>query len=175
VRLQELSGRDEHSLVGDAMFVDSGRGDYRVKEGSPALELGFENFPMDQFGVVNPEFKRIARTPQPAESVAPAEGQDQRVMQWLGAEVKNVTTPGEVSATGLGRAEGVLIVRVPPNSKAARAGLRNNDVILRLNATAVADGEGLNAAWQAASNRLVNLTLWREQKRQQIELKAAPK
>jgi len=31
------------------MFVDPAHGDYRVKPGSPALALGFKNFPMDQF------------------------------------------------------------------------------------------------------------------------------
>jgi Right handed beta helix region len=63
VKLQELSGRDEHSIVADAMFVDPASGNYQVKEGSPALKLGFTNFPMDQFGVVSPRLKAIARTP----------------------------------------------------------------------------------------------------------------
>jgi len=35
-----------------------------VKDGSPALALGFVNFPMDQFGVQKPELKAIARIPQ---------------------------------------------------------------------------------------------------------------
>ena len=46
------------------MFVDPANGDFRVKEGSPALKLGFVNFPMDQFGVQKPELKAIARTPE---------------------------------------------------------------------------------------------------------------
>ena len=46
------------------MFVDPADGDFRVKEGSPALKLGFVNFPMDQFGVQKPELKAIARTPE---------------------------------------------------------------------------------------------------------------
>ncbi|MCX5674214.1 MAG: right-handed parallel beta-helix repeat-containing protein [Planctomycetota bacterium] len=61
--LQQQSGLDEHSLEADAMFIDPGRGDYRVKDGSPALALGFKNFPMDQFGVRKPDLKKIARTP----------------------------------------------------------------------------------------------------------------
>jgi hypothetical protein len=36
-RLQQQSGRDEHSIAADAQFVDQARGDYRVKDGSPAL------------------------------------------------------------------------------------------------------------------------------------------
>ena len=62
-RLQKQSGRDEHSIVADAQFVDPAQGDYRVKEESPALSLGFVNFPMDRFGVQRPALKALARTP----------------------------------------------------------------------------------------------------------------
>jgi len=34
-----------------------------VKEGFPALSLGFANFPMDRFGVQRPALKALARTP----------------------------------------------------------------------------------------------------------------
>jgi hypothetical protein len=63
VGLQQQSGRDSHSIVADARFVDPAKGDYRVQEVSPALALGFVNFPMDQFGVRKPALKAIARTP----------------------------------------------------------------------------------------------------------------
>ena len=46
------------------MFVDPANGDFRVQDGSPALKLGFVNFPMDQFGVQKPALKAIARTPE---------------------------------------------------------------------------------------------------------------
>jgi hypothetical protein len=45
-------GCDTHSKVADPLFVDPAQGDYRVKDGSPALALGFKNFPMDSFGVM---------------------------------------------------------------------------------------------------------------------------
>jgi hypothetical protein len=63
IALRCQSGRDEHSLVADAQFENPATGDYRVKPGSPALSLGFVNFPMDQFGVTYPKLKAIARTP----------------------------------------------------------------------------------------------------------------
>ena len=129
---------------------------------------------MDQFGVVSPELKRLARTPLPAEISTPMEGGDQRVEHWLGAEVKSVTTPGEVSATGLGRTGGVFVVRVPPDSEAARAGLRRNDVILRINSTHVADWEEFDAAWRAAAgNGPVPLAIWREQKECKIDVRSS--
>jgi hypothetical protein len=68
--LQRLSGRDEHSLVADAQFLDPAKGDYRVKDGSPAVALGFVSFPMDQFGVRKPELRAIALCAGPARPAA---------------------------------------------------------------------------------------------------------
>jgi hypothetical protein len=62
--LHEQSGRDDRSMVGDAEFVDAPHADYRVRETSLALRLGFTNFSMNQFGVTNPRLKSLARTPQ---------------------------------------------------------------------------------------------------------------
>jgi len=61
--LQSQSGRDANSLIADAMFLHPATGDYRVRADSPAMKLGFKNFPMDQFGVTDPRLKAIARTP----------------------------------------------------------------------------------------------------------------
>jgi len=41
---------DVHSVTADPQFVDPAHCNYQVKAGSPALALGFKNFPMDQFG-----------------------------------------------------------------------------------------------------------------------------
>jgi beta-galactosidase len=167
-RLQQQSGRDELSLVGDAGFIDAAGGNYCVKDDSPARRLGFVNFPMDQFGVVSPELKAVAQKPQlPTRKMAPVV--QQHAIDWLGARIKDVETDGEVSATGLGRARGVLMISVPPDSEAAKAGLRNNDVILKVNSNPVA-GSDLATAWSAAANKgQVQLTLWREQKEFELE------
>jgi len=50
-------GFDQHSVFADPMFVDPENNDYRVKPESPALKLGFKNFPMDQFGLL-PSFSK---------------------------------------------------------------------------------------------------------------------
>lgn len=57
-------GCDENSIVGDPMFIDPANGDFRVKDNSPAIKLGFKNFPMNNFGVQRTELKAIARTPK---------------------------------------------------------------------------------------------------------------
>jgi hypothetical protein len=142
VVLQQQSGRDEHSIVADAEFVDPARGDYRVKEGSPALALGFVNFPMDQFGVQNPALKAIARTPvlpgQTPVATAPA-ARDTTPRRWLGASVRNIADEGEMSAFGLPGVTGVLVLEVPGGSALAKSGLRKNDVILSINGAKTAD------------------------------------
>jgi hypothetical protein len=146
IRLQQQSGRDEQSIVVDAQFVDSARGDYRVKDGSPALKLGFVNFAMDRFGVQKPEFKAIARTPElprlkELAQLAAARAADP--VTWLGASVRNISDEGEMSAFGLPGVAGVLVLEVPSESPLAKAGVQKNDVILSLNGAKTADTAAL--------------------------------
>lgn len=143
VSLQNQSGRDTNSIVADAMFIDPPDGDYRVKDGSPALKLGFKNFPMDNFGVQKPSLKAIARTPAlpgASERSATLESKrDGKIVEWLGAKVKNVTGLGEVSAAGLPGEIGIRVQEVAPGSPADKAGLKAHDVILKY------DGKDVNA------------------------------
>lgn len=141
-RLREQSGRDEHSIVADAQFVDPARGDYRVKNGSPALALGFVSFPMDQFGVRKPELKAIARTPQLPQTRRATAATATRAADpaiWLGVTVRNITSEGEMSAFGLPGVMGVLVLEVPAETAPAKAGLQKNDVILSVNGARTAD------------------------------------
>jgi len=56
----QARGFDRHSVVADPLFVNPAAGDYRVREDSPALKLGFRNFSMDRFGVLKPAFRAEA-------------------------------------------------------------------------------------------------------------------
>ena len=51
-------GYETHSVVGDPMFVDAARDDYRLRPDSPALTLGFKPIPLDKIG--------LRRTPERA-------------------------------------------------------------------------------------------------------------
>ena len=43
-------GFDQHSIVADPLFVNPGRGDYRLRPESPALKLGFKPIPVERIG-----------------------------------------------------------------------------------------------------------------------------
>jgi S1-C subfamily serine protease len=123
------------------LFINPAGGDYRVKDNSPALKLGFKHFPMDQFGVQDPKLRAIARKPvMPAMGAPPpatlVSTRDVRTASWLGALVRNVAGLGEVSAGGLPGETGVMVLEVPAGSRAQQAGLRAGDVILKLDGKA---------------------------------------
>ncbi len=174
--LHNQSGRDEHSIIADAQFVNPPQGDYRVREGSPALAQGFRNFPMDQFGVRKPALRAIARTPMlPQASDAPAEtlhsARDVTPWQCMGATLRNVSGLGEVSAAGLPGEVGVLVVAAPATSAAHTAGLRTGDVILKANRVEVKSLNDLRALWVNASNGArIELTVSRQQAQTRITL-----
>jgi S1-C subfamily serine protease len=162
-----------HSIEADAMFVDPAKGDYRVKEGSPALKLGFKNFPMDQFGVKKASLKAIARTPElPAVGGAAAEKPKRAdaPIEWLGAKLKNLVGMGEISATGMFAETGVLVVAVPKDSAAAKTGLRDGDVILECDGKSIADTAALESRTKTAAGKKVRLSVHREQKRVELSV-----
>jgi hypothetical protein len=166
--LQRQSGRDTNSLVADAQFSDPAKGDYRVEDGSPALALGFVNFPIDQFGVQKPELKALARTPvfPGAQPVAAASAtRDTTPRAWLGASVRSIADAGEMSAFGLPGVTGVLVLEIPAGSALARAGLQRNDVILSVNGTKAADVSTLlQEAPALAPFQALSLGISRQQK-----------
>ncbi len=59
--------------MADPQFLDPAKGDFRVADGSPALKVGFRNFPMDQFGFKKVTLKAIAAIPIIPELQVPTE------------------------------------------------------------------------------------------------------
>ena len=173
------NGCDANSRVGDPLFVNPAKGDFQVKEGSPALALGFVNFPMDQFGVVSPALKSKARTPEipacrvaeePAKNASPAA----RKVVWLGATVKDLEGE-EYSAFGVGKTDGgVALLDVPQGSPAALAGLQQNDLLQSLNGEKISGLEGLFSLLCTLGDCPMKAGIIRNQRFQQIDLGSVP-
>lgn len=125
------NGCDANSMVGDPLFLDAEKGDFRVKEGSPALQIGFNNFPMNEFGVTSEKLKKIAKMPEIPVLLTIGNDDYGKTWKWFNATVKNVETLGEQSAAGLSSISGVVVLEVPSNSLAAKSGLKVGDVILQ--------------------------------------------
>lgn len=134
------NGCDANSLTGDALFVDPEKGDYRVKDGSPALKLGFVNFPMDQFGVQSPRLKAMARTPELPLLQRPAKapnGTARIEHYWLQATVRNIEGE-EFSVFGVSKESGgVQLIKVPTGSPAANFGFQSGDLIQSIDSQTV--------------------------------------
>ncbi|HZL09527.1 MAG TPA: right-handed parallel beta-helix repeat-containing protein [Prolixibacteraceae bacterium] len=124
-----INGCDKNSLVGDPMFIDAEKGDFSVENGSPALQMGFKNFPMDEFGVTSEKLKKIAKQPVIPVLITNQKDNSGQTYQWYGATLKNVETLGEQSAAGLPEISGVILLDVPANSAVAKSGLKVGDVI----------------------------------------------
>lgn len=125
-----LNGCDPNSVSGDPLFLDISRGDYRVDDDSPALTMGFVNFPMDLFGVRSDKLKKMAKQPKLPQTLKIGNTKTGEVHKWKGADIKNVETLGEQSANGLSSMSGVMLLTVPEGSDLASRGFRTGDVIL---------------------------------------------
>jgi hypothetical protein len=56
----QKEGTDHHSTFGDPVFINPKLGNYQVSATSPALKIGFQNFPMNQFGVQKTDLRALA-------------------------------------------------------------------------------------------------------------------
>lgn len=145
------AGTDQHSLAGDPLFTDPATGNYQVRAGSPALTLGFVNFPMDSFGVVSPALKAIAKhSPLPVLQTMATDVSGKEI-NWLGGKLRNVSGLGDRSAFGLPDEKGIILDDVSPGSVLAKSALKKNDVIRKLNNKDVATVSDLSDIYQEIS------------------------
>ena len=125
-------GWDVHSVTADPMFVDPSKLDYTVKPGSPALKLGFKNFPMDQFG------KPGAPQPKPIEFVqSRARGEESQTRPLMGAQIGSIDNMSIQSVLGAPAQKGIYFESIPADSDAAKQGFKKHDAILAVNGTAI--------------------------------------
>ncbi|WP_079686695.1 right-handed parallel beta-helix repeat-containing protein [Ohtaekwangia koreensis] len=156
-------GTDQHSVCGELDFVNPQTGDFRLKDGSVAFSVGFKNFAMDSFGVISPELKALAKkTPLPS-VITLDQTTDSEAIDFIGAKVKNLTTLGERSATGMDTTRGVLVVDVPAGT-AASFFLQANDVILMFNKRPVNKLRDLLEARMSVIGTNTEVVIFRNQK-----------
>jgi hypothetical protein len=179
--ISEPLGWDENSIFGDPRFIDPANGDFGVREGSPALDVGFKNFPMDQFGVKKPSLKKIARTPQlPTPGSANAKAKPRPAQKareaerpsgpsvWLGASLQTLEGE-EFSAYGVSKEDGgVVLTGIPKDSEAAQQGLKEGDVVQQVNGKAVSRSDALLKAWAHAGSKPIKLMIVRDQQAKEI-------
>lgn len=127
----QIYNRDVNSSFGDPLFKDPGHLDFSVADNSPALKIGFKNFPMDQFGVQKQSLKAIAKTPKISVLEDLSTKTSSPILAWLRNNIKSVDSEQEQSAYGLNSSEGVIVLRVWKHSPAVKNnGIKKGDVIL---------------------------------------------
>ena len=171
-QLAQQSGRDANSIMADAQFVDPAHGDFRVRDGSPALKLGFTNFPMDQFGVQKPSLKALARTPSFAKAMDDSAAMMfTGIIQWQGAKVKNLETIEEASSVGLSLdTNGVWVLEAPAGTFAAKLGILQGDLIVGLNHQPMKNVADLQRQSESVEPASLQLEIIRNRGRQTLKL-----
>lgn len=129
----QKNGTDTHSLVCEVVFANPSAGDFTLSDDAEAVvKGGFHNFPMNEFGVQSPRLKSIARQPEMPAPIVSRSNSEAPIEVWQGVEIKNLTTLGERSATGMDSERGVYVLSVNP-LESMHTQLKTNDVILKVN------------------------------------------
>ena len=168
----QANGTDKHGIAGDPLFVNAAKGDYTVAPNSPALQMGFKNFPMNDFGVQKPSLKKIALQPEIPVLLTDAGLEDKSVaITFLGGTVKSVDGLGDRSAYGLPDETGVIIISPGDNTLLTKSGLHAKDVIRSADGKPVKDVKQLLDAYQSLNwTGRVPLTVMRNQQVIEITL-----
>jgi hypothetical protein len=170
------NGCDLHSVNGDPMFIDARAGDFRVREHSPALAVGFVNFPMDRFGVTSPRLKTIAKSPPIPLVITQFSGigtsGQKKNYGWLGATL-HTPVGAELSAFGVSFEDGgVAFIGVPEGSGAASLGFRKGDLIREINGVKITSVGALTSYLGSLSpGAWLNISLVRNQAGMEMKIR----
>ena len=128
----QKNGVDNHSIFGNPEFLNAEEAIYTVSDNSPALKIGFVNFPMDNFGVKKPSLKAIAKTPDIPTlwSISDPKNKKSMTIELLGGTFKNIESLEERSAFGLLKTSGVMVMEIEKESVLDYYDLQIGDVIV---------------------------------------------
>ena len=154
-------GTDEHSVYTPQVFKNPAKGDFRLKAGAAAFSVGFKNIAMDSFGVVSPGLKRRAKKVTFSNIADPDHAVESETIDFLGAKVKKLATPGEQSATGMDDIRGVLVLSVAPGRP--NQFFQVNDVIMSLNKRPTNSLEELQKAKLSVIGTSAEIVIFRNQ------------
>ena len=169
-------GVDGNSIVTDIQFVNPSIGDYTVPDSTMIVIAGFNNFPMDRFGVVSPRLKAKAQQPEFPQVIKMEVSAADKLIEWQGLTLKSLTTLGERSATGMDSERGVYVVDVEYNSP-VRDYIKSNDVILGIEGYAVNNihefEEACSSIFESLNATELEIIYFRNQKEQKMLLPTA--
>ncbi|XJR90880.1 right-handed parallel beta-helix repeat-containing protein [Elizabethkingia anophelis] len=172
LQASQKRGTDLNSIYGSPDFINPQIGDYRVRNNSPALHIGFKNFPMDQFGVQIPRLKQIAAKPEfPTLINNTGNNKNTTTIDFLNATIKSVEGLGERSTFGLPDENGGIIVKIEANSPLKKAGLQEKDVIRTMDGTEIKKADDLLNIYQLSKWKgQVKVEVMRNQQTLQVNL-----
>ena len=159
---------DKHSVYGDPGFADPANGDYTVTNNKLAKEIGWKNFPMDQFGVQKPSLKAIAKTPEFPEIKLTA---DEVIVgtEYMGGVIKNIQNDNEKSVAGLPDYKGAKIVKGLTKGIFSVVKLQADDVVLKMDKQPIDNIDDFTSRI-ASGKRFKTISVWRFQKLIVMEL-----
>lgn len=130
-------GIDSNSIAGKLLFSNPEDGDFTVIGSQDAFQVGFENFPMDQFGVYSKHLKELAQKPNIPVLIMNDSSDAEKEFEWLNGTIRSVKGLGDRSAYGLPDETGVIVVDTDSKGILAEADILSGDVIRSINGTAV--------------------------------------
>lgn len=163
--LAQKNGTDTKSIIGDPLFINASTGNYTVASTSPAFQIGFQNFPMNEFGVQKPALKKLALQP-PIPTLLNTQVLSEKTVtvSFLGGILKNVEGLGDRSAYGLPDETGIIVLSTGNNSLLATSGLLEKDVIRMANGKAIKNIKELMDIYQEINwHGKINLEILRNQ------------
>lgn len=164
------NGTDQHSIVYPLRFVSPATGDYRVENSSDEIfRIGFKNFEMDNFGVVSPDLKLLAKKPEMPFPVVAGDKQSSKIVEWGGFRIKNLETLGERSATGMDTERGVYVITLTDFGGGLRDFIKPNDTILGIEGITVNNLDEFRKALQQLDlTQPLEMTIFRNQHQETV-------